>query len=417
MLQESSRKIETPVVVTGLGAFTAAGRGASALWEATVRGHSLARTYRPNNRKSGSALGVCSAPEVEFAYPELNRLRKMDRGVQMAGAAAAEAWHDAGFGAAPPEPDRGPVFCGTSRGPLGVILESQARWNESGKIRPSVALNSTIACLSGALSHAFGLGGPCLTISAACASSAAAIALAAQQIRSGMADFALAGGAEAPLQDIVIAQLESAGVLSSHPEPHLACRPFDAARNGTVLGEGAAFLILESLDHARRRGARIYAQFSGWSVNSEYAQRTGISDNTEGLQRTMRAAVTMAGLTFDDLDYINAHGTGTALNDRSESYAIAACGGRGGRLRTSSTKAVTGHCMGAASAIEAVLSVLALERQCLPPSANCFEQASDCPVQLVTGKAQPSVVHAVLSNSLGFWGNNASLVFTSPSSR
>jgi 3-oxoacyl-(acyl-carrier-protein) synthase len=229
-----------------------------------------------------------------------------------------------------------------------------------------------------------------------------------------MADIVLAGVAEAPLHDVLLAQLASAGVLGTNPDPARACLPFDANRNGTVVGEGAAFLVLESLGSARRRGARVYARFAGWSMNSEPAQRTGISERSEGLQRAMRRAVSMAGLTFADLDYINAHGTGTAMNDRAESLAIAQCNTGQKKVRTSSTKAVTGHCMGAGSAIEAVISILALERQILPPSANCFTQADDCPVELVRDSSRPAEVRAVLTNSLGFWGNHASLVFTEP---
>lgn len=403
------------VVITGLGAFTAAGRGISQLWESACRGVSPAQYFRPNEKKIKYL--VCRASDPDNAGPEWSRVRHMDRSVQLAGAAAGEAWRDAGLESTEIPEGRSAIFAGTSRGPLGTILEAQAHLEAGHQIRPSVATNSTITSLSGVLSNVFAIDGMALTVSAACASGAAAIALAAQQICSGAADIALAGGAEAPLHEILLAQLHSAGVMASNPDPALACRPFDSSRNGTVIGEGAAFLVLESLGSALRRGARVYARLAGWAMNSEPAQRTGISDHSDALQRTMRSAVGMAGLTFGELDYINAHGTGTLLNDRAESQAIALCNSGSKNIRTSSIKAVVGHCMGAGSAIEAVISVLALEHQTLPPSANCFEQAADCPIDLVLGAAQPAVVRSVLSNSLGFWGNHASLVFQQPGGR
>jgi 3-oxoacyl-(acyl-carrier-protein) synthase len=282
------------------------------------------------------------------------------------------------------------------------------------RIWPSVAPNSTIGCLSGALSTVFGARGPCLTISAACISSAAAVALAAQQILAGTVDVALAGGAEAPLRDLILAQLQSAGVLASHSDPRLACRPFDRARNGTVIGEGAAFLVLESLASARKRGARIRARLAGWAMGSDGGERTGISGDSECLRRNMNEALALAHLSAADLDYVNAHGTGTELNDRMEARAIGGLAGENTRLVTSSTKAVTGHSMGAVAAIDALISVLALERQSLPPSTNCFAQASDCPIALVAARPARSAVNVVLSHSAGFWGNHASLIFTRP---
>ncbi len=401
--------LQSTIVVTGLGAFTAAGPGVERLWESVCRGVSPAQPFQPNGEHNPYI--VCRAPDPENPGPELSRIRHMDRSVQLAGAAACEAWRDAGLESIEIAEARSAIFAGTSRGPLGTILDAQAHLDAGQQIRPSVATNSTITGLSGALSNVFAIDGTALTVSAACASGAAAIALAAQQIRSGMADVALAGGAEAPLHEVLLAQLKGAGVMGSNPDPALACRPFDSSRDGTVIGEGAAFLVLESLGSARRRGARIYAQLAGWAVNSEPAQRTGISDQSAGLRRTMSSAAGMAGLAFAELDYINAHGTGTPLNDRAESLAIVRCSAGANKVRTSSTKAVTGHCMGAGSAIEAVISVLALEHQTLPPSANCFEQAADCPVSLVLGEALPCAVRSVLTNSLGFWGSHASLVF------
>lgn len=408
-----SLNLPAAVAITGVGAFTAAGEGARNLWAAVVEGKSHAQ-WREPAQEAGPRAPVCAAPEVDLDPTRFLRLRRMDRSVQMACSAALEAWNDAGLDGIPTSAGRTAIFVGTSRGPLGTVLDSQAAFASGARVWPSVAPNSSFGSLSGALAVAFGAQGPCLTISSTCASSAAAIALGAQQILCGAAERALVGGAEAPLHDVIIAQMNSARVLASDACPQSACRPFDSARTGTVLGEGAAFLVLESLEAARKRGARVWGQLAGWGLGSEGGERTGISDDAECLHAVMRDALAMAGLSFAELDYINAHGTGTVLNDKTEAQAIAQFGPASARPLTSSTKAVMGHCMGAAGAIEAVISLFALQEQLLPPTANCFAQASDCPIGLVLGAARSSRVAAVLSNSAGFWGNNASLLFTQP---
>ncbi|MEO5753844.1 MAG: beta-ketoacyl-[acyl-carrier-protein] synthase family protein [Chthoniobacterales bacterium] len=400
-------------MITGAGAFTAAGRTAADLWSGVQAGASLARWNDQGEEFEGNRFATCSAPPTGPEIDALHRLGRMDRSVQMAGVAAWEAWQDAALPRDLLHPERVAIFAGTSRGPLESVMLAHRRVLARKRMLPTLAPNSTISCLSGALSNLFAVRGPCLTISAACASGAAAIGMAAQQIAAGFLDVAVAGGAEAPLNSLVLSQLESAGVLASHSDPQSACRPFDSERNGTVLGEGAAFLILESVSRARQRGARIRARLAGWAVTSDGGGRTGISRENEGLERAMRGAVEMAGMSFDEIDYINAHGTGTRLNDRLEARAIATAA-KGRAIPTSSTKPVTGHCMGAASAIEAVISILAIENQCLPPSANCHSQDPDCPVKLVTGQPWKQKVRAVLSNSAGFWGNTAALVFTTP---
>ena len=406
----------TTVVVTGLGAMTAAGRGVPALWGAALQGTSLAK-WREAERVGEMPSAVCSVRDLELDLPRLGRLRQMDRSVQLAGVAALEAWQHAALPGRALIPERIAIFVGSSRGPLGTVLDSHTAYAAGERVWPSFAPNNTFGCISGALSSIFGARGPCLMISAACASSAIALALAAQQIIAGTADVALAGGADAPLHDLLLAQLRSARVLASHPDPRFACRPFDAARNGAVLGEGAAFLVLESLASARKRGAPIYARLAGWAMNSEGSERTGMSADNASLHRSMCDALTVAAAAPTDVGYINAHGTGTQLNDRMEAEAINRLGAGKLRIPTSSTKPVTGHCMGAAAAIEAVICVLALERQSLPPSANCEEPSEDCPLDLVLNQPRRCAVKAVLSNSAGFWGNNASLLFTpSPSS-
>jgi 3-oxoacyl-[acyl-carrier-protein] synthase II len=225
----------------------------------------------------------------------------------------------------------------------------------------------------------------------------------------------LAGGADAPLHDAIVRQLLSTGILGSHADPRQACRPFDATRNGTILGEGAAFLVLESLASARRRGARVHAHLAGWAMGSDYLHCTAPREDGEGLFQVMTRALAQAGLPAQRLDYVNAHGTGTRLNDRLEVVALRRLlGDRLAEVPCSSTKPVTGHCLGAAAALEAVVSVLALQGETVPPTACCTDLDPECPIDAVQGSARRAPLRAVMSNSLGFWGNNASLVFVHP---
>jgi 3-oxoacyl-[acyl-carrier-protein] synthase II len=342
--------------------------------------------------------------------------QKLDRCVLLALGAAGQAFTDAQLHVSPPENARLGIIAGTSRGPIQKWTEMIDRLRGGSRsLPPTLGANSTLACLSGTLSMAFEAGGPCVTVSATCASGANAIVLAAQQILLGEADVMLAGGADAPLQDVIIRQLLSVGILGSHADPARTCRPFDATRNGTLLGEGAAFLVLESPASARRRGVPIHARLAGWALGSDHSHRTAPREDGEGLLQVMRRALASAGLTPEQLDYINAHGTGTRLNDRLEVVALRRLlGQRLDQVPCSSTKPVTGHCLGAAPALEAVLSILALQHQCLPPTANWTEPDADCPIDMVPGSARPAPLQVVMSNSLGFWGCNASLLFTGP---
>jgi 3-oxoacyl-[acyl-carrier-protein] synthase II len=252
---------------------------------------------------------------------------------------------------------------------------------------PSLAAHCTIASLSGALSVHFKTHGPCFTVSATCASSAAALALAAEQILLGTTDVVLAGGADASLDPIILAAARAAGILGSHDDPAQTCRPFAKDRNGTTPGEAGAFLVLESERSAKQRGANIHARLAGWSVAAEGHQRTGISETARGLRQVIADALACSGFVPEQIGYVNAHGTGTRLNDTQEAKALRDIFPHG--VPVSSTKPVTGHCTGAAGALEAIITIAALQHRQLPPTANCLP----------------------LSNSSGFWGHNAALIF------
>jgi len=408
---------ENPLVVTGVGAFSSGGESAGALWQATMAGQSLAVWAEFDSGLSQGQtrdrFAVCRAPELDLTRPELHAVRKMDRCVLMALLAAQEAMVQAGLNGAYPA-ERVGIMVGSSRGPFSKRNESLDRFKR-GQYPPSISANSTFAALSGALAQAFKFKGPGATISATCASSAFTIGLAAEQILLGKADAMVVGGTEAPLQHPILVQLHAAGVMGMHEEARLVCRPFDALRNGLVLGEGSGFLVLESAAAAAARGAKPLARLAGWSTQLDNAGRTGVMEDGAELRRAMEQAVELAGLRPDDIDYINAHGTGTKMNDAAEAEAVRQfLGARATTVPCSSTKPVTGHCLGATSALEAIISIAAMQHQIAPPTANHTQPDPQCAIQPQPFKAAPTAIRHVMSNSLGFWGYHAALIFSRP---
>lgn len=418
LLQENS------VVVTGMGAFCGAGASAGELWQAVLRGESPANWLPAEISPAGMQVAGCLAPN-----PPLTRLtRKMDRSAQLAHAAAQEAWQAARLDTRAVAPERIGVFVGTSRGAVGKLADSVAA-DLRGRIgecpnanppphvggywaRPSDAAHCSLANVSGMLSLAFPAHGPALTVSATCASGAVAIALAAQQILLGTVDVALAGGAEAPLTPLVIAQLHAAGILGHDTNPRLTCKPFDTARNGIVLGEGAGFLVLESLASARRREVNILARLAGWSLAAEGTERVGMDRTGASLSRVIAEAIEMAGISPAKLSYVNAHGTGTLLNDLAEANALrTALGCEATRVPCSSTKAVTGHCLGASAALEAVIAIQSIRQGRLPGTTNCSTVDPSVELNVLRASSAGREVSSALSVSAGFWGNQAALVF------
>ncbi|NBR85364.1 MAG: beta-ketoacyl-[acyl-carrier-protein] synthase family protein [Verrucomicrobia bacterium] len=397
---------ESPVVVTGMGVFCGAGASVRELWATVLHGESPAVWLPDHLSPSGHRIAAVRATE-----PPVTRLtRKMDRSAQLAYAAAAEAWHAAQLDLRPVAPERIGVFVGTSRGAVGKLAECVVTPNLP-RARPSDAAHCSLANISGMLSLAFPAHGPALTVSATCASGAAAIVVAAQQILLGEVDVALAGGAEAPLNPIVIAQLHATGILGHATDPHLTCKPFDTARNGIVLGEGAGFLVLESQASALRRSASCLARLTGWALAAEGSERVGMDRTGASLSRVITESLRMAEITPTQLGYLNAHGTGTVLNDLAEANALGlALGEAVANIPCSSTKAVTGHCLGASAALEAVIAMLAMKEGILPGTVNCRELDREANLNVLQA-AQTVQVNSVLSISAGFWGNQAALVF------
>lgn len=415
---------ECPIVMTGVGVFCGAGASVSELWQTVLHGESPAHWLPEELSPAGLKVAGIRAPN-----PPLTRLtRKLDRSAQLAHAAATEAWQAAQLNTQPVAPERVGIFVGTSRGAVGKLTKAGGDFfqptsraaevdrgsdgkSPSGRARPSDAANCSLANISGMLSLAFPAHGPALTVSATCASGAAAIALAAQHILLGSVDVAIAGGAEAPLNPLVIAQLHAAGVLGHDENPRLTCKPFDTARNGIVLGEGAGFLVLESRASAQRRAVPILARLAGWALAAEGHERVGMDRTGARLSRVITEAIAMAGVAPAQLGYVNAHGTGTVLNDLAEANALcAALGDAAAHVPCSSTKAITGHCLGASAALEAAICITALREGRLPGPANCQQPDARVKLNLMrVSEARP--VRSALSISAGFWGNQAALVF------
>lgn len=344
-------------------------------------------------------------PNPPSGFPQALR---MDRSVHLALAAASQAYAAAGLEDL--DPDRIAVLIGNSRGPAG-------KWSEprSQRLRPTQAANTAVASLSGAVSLAFGIRGPCLTVSATCASAAHAIALGATLLRAGEADAVLAGGAEAPLVEPVLEQFRAARLLGSHEDPTLACRPFDRSRNGIIPGEGAAFLVLETTRHARARRRPPHAVLAGWAAGSEAHNRVASRADGAGLASALRLALDRADVRPRDVGYINAHGTGTRLSDASEAAAIGnVFGSVGTRPLVSSTKPVTGHVFGAAPALEAVITIEALKAGKAPPTWSCRDPDPDLDLNLILGQPRDIATRVAVSTSLGFWGSTGALVFRTP---
>ncbi len=398
MLENSS------VAVTGLGAFSAAGNTAEECFQRAVQGVPLSQVYE----RYELSFVACAAPRIDPVPKEFRMARNMDHSAQMSLTAAREAWQNAGLAGVDVPAERIGVFVGSSRGP-GELCLASSRPASLRRPLPSLAANTTIGCLSGAVAQFLGARGPSMAVSATCASSAHAIILAAQQILLGTIDVAVVGGCEAPLIPSILTQLSAAGILGTHADPTGVCRPFAASRNGTVLGEGAAFLVLESSHFARSRRAQNLAFLAGWAAGSDEITRAGMSEKSGNLKRNMLAALELAAISAHDIGYVHTHGTGTLLNDRLEANALMEVFPKG--VACSSTKPITGHCLGASGALGAVFAIKAMEQGLLPPSANSQPMDRDFELDLIHSCARPARPVAVMVSSSGFWGTNVQLIF------
>ncbi|MBI2878067.1 MAG: beta-ketoacyl-ACP synthase II [Candidatus Tectomicrobia bacterium] len=404
------------IVVTGLGLVTPLGMGVERNWERACRGETgIGRI----SRFDPSDLPCQIAGEVEgfdpADYMDKKEIKKMDFFIHYALAAASMAMEDSGLKVPDEEAERMGVLVGVGLGGLPAMEKYHELLLEGGhrKVSPFFIPMLIANLASGQVSIRYGLKGPNSCVATACASGAHAIGDSLRLIQRGEADVMVAGGAEATITPLAIAGFASMRALSGrNEEPTRASRPFDKERDGFVMGEGAGILILEELEHALNRGARIYAELLGYGLNADAYHITMPAPEAEGAARCMRLALKDARLLPEDVDYINAHGTSTPMNDKFETLAIKQVfGPHAYKLAVSSTKSMTGHLLGAAGGIEGVFSVLSLYHQALLPTINYEVPDPECDLDYVPNVIRKADVEVVLSNSFGFGGTNAALVF------
>ena len=404
------------VVVTGLGAVTPVGNSAPAFWTAVCEGRSGIGSI---TRFDAKRLDTRIAGEVKGFDPlrviEKKDLKKLDLFIQYAVAAGVEAVEDAKIDFTEVDSTRAGALIGSGIGGILSILEWHRVLLEKGpgRISPFFIPSLIVNMASGHLSIRYKLKGPNSAVVTACATGNHAIGDAFRIIQRGDADVMLAGGAEAIIDELPIAGFCSMKALSlRNDEPERASRPFDANRDGFVAGEGAGILVLESLEHARRRGARIYAEIVGYGMTADAYHMTAPDPDGDGATRAMEGALADGGLRPEDVGYINAHGTSTPYNDKTETLAIKRVfSDHAGRLAVSSTKSMVGHLLGAAGGIEAVATALALYHGILPPTINYETPDPECDLDYVPNVARKTEVEVALSNGFGFGGTNATLAF------
>jgi 3-oxoacyl-[acyl-carrier-protein] synthase II len=348
-------------------------------------------------------------------YISAKEARRYDTFVHYGVAAAVDAIADSGLVVTEDNAERIGVNIGSGIGGLPMIEDTDRVLAQSGprKISPFFVPGTIINIISGILSIMYRIKGPNLAIVTACATSNHSIGTAARFIEYGDADVMIAGGAEATVSALGIGGFCAARALSvRNDDPAAASRPWDAGRDGFVLGEGAGVLVLEELEHAKKRGARIYAELAGFGMSSDAHHITAPCEDGEGAARCMRNALGNAGINHDQVDYVNAHGTSTPLGDIAETVAVKKCLGESAqRLAMSSTKSMTGHLLGAAGGVEAIFSVLAMRDQVAPPTINLVEPDPQCDLDYVPNTARQIKIDVAVSNSFGFGGTNATLVF------
>ncbi|MDR3599201.1 MAG: beta-ketoacyl-ACP synthase II [Desulfosporosinus sp.] len=408
--------LKNRAVITGMGVVSPVGNQLEEFWNNLIEGKSGIGLL---TRFDTTGLPTKVAGEVKNFEPTewINKKesRHMDRFSQFAVAAAKMALQDAGLDLEKVDKERAGAVMGCGIG--GVITFEEQKEvlmsKGSGRITPFFVPMLISNMAAGHLSIEFGLQGSSMTIATACASATNAIGEALRIIQRGEADVVFCGGTEAPITSLAFAGFCAAKTMSTEKEnPEQACRPFDKRRSGFVMGEGAGVLILESLEHAEARGAHIYAELAGYGSTSDAYHITTPIPGGDGAVRAMRLALKDAGVSVEDVDYINAHGTSTGPNDATETAAIKTVfGSYASKVAISSTKSMTGHLMGAAGAIEGIICALSIERGAIPPTTNYGEPDPDCDLDYVPNKARKQTVNVAMSNSLGFGGHNATIVF------
>ncbi|MDQ3400356.1 MAG: beta-ketoacyl-ACP synthase II [Chloroflexota bacterium] len=403
------------VVVTGIGAITPVGNDVVETWDSLTHGRGgITRITRfdPSAYESQIAGEVKDFDPTR--YMDRKDARRTDRFTQLAVGAAAQALDDSKLVLAD-SPDRAGVAMATGVGGLETLIEQVIIMEERGPSRLSPFLVPMLMAnaASAQISMQFGMQGPNVAHVSACASSAHSIGESAEMIRRGQADVMVAGGSEAAVLPLAIGAFATMHAMSRrNHDPAHASRPFDKERDGFILSEGAAVVILEEYGHARSRGARLYGELVGYGATADAYHITSPSPEGEGNARAMKMALDQAGMRPDEIDYLNAHGTSTQPNDREETAAIKSLfGDHAYKLAISSTKSMTGHLLGAAGALEAIACLLAIRDGCLPPTINYEVPDPALDLDYVPNSSRPAPIRTALSNSMGFGGHNASLIF------
>ena len=402
------------VVITGLGAVSPVGIGVGETWTNIVAGKSGITRI---TRFDASAFASQVAGEVKnfdvTQFLSAKEARRMDIFIHYGMVAGMEAFRDCGLEVTPENAERIGVNIGSGIGGLPMIEDTHSTYLESGprKISPFFIPGTIINMISGNLSIMFGLKGPNYAVVTACTTGLHAIGIGARTIAYGDADVMVCGGAESTVSPLAVGGFASAKALSSrNDDPATASRPWDKGRDGFVLGEGAGVLVLEEYEHAKARGAKIYAELAGFGMSGDAYHMT--APDTDGPRRSMVNALRDAGVNPDEIQYVNAHGTSTPLGDKNETEAIKlAFGDAAHKLVVNSTKSMTGHLLGGAGGLESVLTVLAVHNQISPPTINIFEQDPECDLDYCANTAREMKIDVALKNNFGFGGTNGSLVF------
>jgi 3-oxoacyl-[acyl-carrier-protein] synthase II len=403
------------VVITGIGILSPVGIGLEQNWSNILAGKSGIRSislFDATGYPSTVAGEVPDFDATQFLSPK--EAKKMDRFIQLGMAAGIEAVKDSGLEITDANAERIGVHIGSGIGGIGTIEQTMQTIIEKGprRVSPFYVPSAIINMISGNLSIMFNMKGPNLSMVTACSTATHAIGDAGRLIEYGDADVMVAGGAEAPITPTALAGFGNAKALTGrNDDPVGASRPWDRDRDGFVIGEGAGVVVLEEYEHAKARGAKIYAEVAGFGLSGDAYHMTSPSEGGEGASRCMNNALRNAGITADEVDYVNAHGTSTQLGDLAETKAVKrSFGDKAGSVAVSSTKSMTGHLLGAAGGIEAIYTAMAIKHQVAPPTINLDTPDPDCDLDYVPNTAREMKIDVALSNSFGFGGTNGTLV-------
>lgn len=405
------------VVVTGMGMISPIGNDVQESWKASLSGESGVKLNEAFETE-GFAVKICGQVSNFDAskYMSAKEARRIDPFIQLGISAAKQAIEDAGLSEQIEDRERVGVAVGSGIGGIGTIEETHSVLVNSGprRVSPFFIPGVVINMISGAISIEYGFTGPNFAVVTACTTGTHNIGFGARMIQNGDADVMIVGGAEAATSPITVAGFSSMKALSTrNDDPARASRPWDRNRDGFVLGEGAGVLVLEELERANKRGAKVYAELTGFGMSADAFHITGPAESGEGGAAAMKNALNDAQLNPDQIGYLNAHGTSTPLGDIAETKGVKQVFGADTDLRISSTKSMIGHLLGAAGSVEAIMTIMALNQQVLPPTINLDEPDEECDLDYVPNEARDHKFTSAASNSFGFGGTNGTLIFTS----